>query len=357
MNASLRRKIVWLSTIVVIALLAWFGWVRLNSDGDAQIVIGGNGRIEATEIDVATKYAGRVVDISAVEGDFVTAGQVVAQMQVDTLMAQRNEAVAQKQQAVTAVASAQAQVKMRESDLAAAQAVVVQRTSELDNARRRLARSQTLSTEGAASIQQLDDDRAAVRNAEAALAAAQAQTKAAGSAIAAAQAQVTGAQATVEALTATVARIDADIADSQLKAPRDGRVQYRVAQPGEVLGAGGKVLNMVDLGDVYMTFFLPETVVGRVALGSEARIVLDAVPNRVIPAKISFVSSVAQFTPKTVETAVERQKLMFRVKARIDPDLLKRHLKQIKTGLPGMAWVKIDAQAPWPQNLAVKVDE
>ena len=159
------------------------------------------------------------------------------------------------------------------------------------------------------------------------------------------------------AAAATIARIEADIKDSQLKAPRDGRVQYRVAQPGEVLGAGGKVLNMVDLSDVYMTFFLPETVAGKVALGSEVRLVLDAAPGYVIPAQVSFVASVAQFTPKTVETAVERQKLMFRVKARIDPELLKKHLKQVKTGLPGMAWIKLDPQAEWPESLKIKVAE
>ena len=87
------------------------------------------------------------------------------------------------------------------------------------------------------------------------------------------------ARSTVEAAAeATIARIEADIDDSELKAPRDGRVQYRVAQPGEVLAAGGKVLNLVDLTDVYMTFFLPETVAGKVALGSEVHLVLDAAP-------------------------------------------------------------------------------
>ncbi|MEJ1589538.1 HlyD family efflux transporter periplasmic adaptor subunit, partial [Escherichia coli] len=89
--------------------------------------------------------------------------------------------------------------------------------------------------------------------------------------------------------------------DSELKAPRDGRIQYRVAEPGEVLAAGGRVLNMVDLADVYMTFFLPTEQAGLLALGSEARLVLDAAPDLVIPANISFVASVAQFTPKTVE--------------------------------------------------------
>src|SRR5690606_32721072 len=131
----------------------------------------------------------------------------------------------------------------------------------------------------------------------------------------------------------------------------------RLVQEGEILGAGGAALNLVDLGDVYMTFFVPETDAGRVALGSDARIVLDAAPQYVIPARVSFVASVAQFTPKTVETVSERQKLMFRVRARIDRELLEKHLEQVKTGLPGIAWLKLDPQAQWPQHLEVRVPE
>jgi HlyD family secretion protein len=156
---------------------------------------------------------------------------------------------------------------------------------------------------------------------------------------------------------ATVERIKADIADSDLKAPRDGRVQYRVAQPFEVVGAGGRVLNLVDLSDVYMTFFLPTDQAGRLTLGSEVRLVLDAAPEYVIPARVSFVADVAQFTPKTVETAEEREKLMFRIKAHIPPDLLRRYIKQVKTGLPGMAYVRLDPQAPWPPHLQVKLPQ
>lgn len=152
-------------------------------------------------------------------------------------------------------------------------------------------------------------------------------------------------------------RIDAELDDSTLVAPRDGCVQFRLAQPGEVLGAGGKVLNLVDLADVYMSFFLPETVAGRVALGADVRIVLDAAPQWVIPAKVSFVASTAQFTPKTVETASERQKLMFRVKAQIDPQLLQKHLQQVKTGLPGQAWVLAEPGAQWSAHLQVKLPE
>ena len=355
MKFSINSKAIYAVVAVVAAAAAWTAWQATRPSGLGEGFVSGNGRIEATEIDVATKYAGRVAEILAGEGDIVQAGQVLARMQVDVLNAQRDEAQAQRQQAINAVASAEAQVKVRESDLAAARAVVVQRESDLDNAGRRLARSQTLSREGAASIQQLDDDRAAVRNAEAALAAAKAQTTAAGAAIAAAKAQVTGARSSVTAAAATVARIEADIADSQLKAPRDGRVQYRVAQPGEVVGGGGRVLNMVDLADVYMTFFLPTAVAGKLALGDEVRLVLDAAPQYVIPARVSFVADVAQFTPKTVETAVEREKLMFRVKARIDPDLLRKHILQVKTGLPGMAYARIDRAKPWPEHLALKL--
>ena len=104
-----------------------------------------------------------------------------------------------------------------------------------------------------------------------------------------------------------------------------------------------------------MTFFVPSEVAGRIALDRHVRIVLEAAPDLVIPATVSFVASQAQFTPKTVETESERQKLMFRVKAQIDRELLVRHLQQVKTGLPGVAWVKVDPQAAWPARLAVNV--
>lgn len=357
MTAIFKNKLIPAAVLVAVVVAGALLWSSMRVDGPGDGFVSGNGRIEATEVDVATKVGGRVIDIFAHEGDFVKAGEVLAQMQVDGLNAQRDEALARQRQAINAVSSAEAQVAVRESELVAAQAVVAQRESEVDAARRRLVRSQTLSSEGAASLQELDDDRARLRSVEAALSAARAQVSAARAAIAAARAQVVGAQSTVEAAVATVARVDTEVADSELKSPRDGRVQFRVAQPGEVLGSGGKVLNLVDLADVYMTFFLPEMAAGRVALGSEVRIVLDAAPELVIPAKVSFVASTAQFTPKTVETASERQKLMFRVKAQIPPELLLKHLAQVKTGLPGVAWLRLDPQAEWPANLVIQVGE
>ncbi len=327
--------------VIAVAAGAYGIWRGAQDQGPGPGFMQGNGRIEATEIDIATKLPGRVDQILVNEGDFVKAGQVLAIMNLDSLQAQLDEARARQRQAGHAVAAAQAQVALRESDVAAQQAVVKQRESDLFAARQRLNRSRSLAQRGAASQQELDDDQARLHSAEAGLAAA--------------KADLVGAESAVAAAAATVARIEADLKDSSLKAPRDGRIQLRVAQPGEVLGAGGRVLNMLDLADVSMTFFMPEAAAGRLAMGSEVRIILDAAPAYVIPAEVSFVASQAQFTPKTVETASERQKLMFRVKARLPVELLLKNLEQVKTGLPGVAWVRTDPAQPWPESLAVRL--
>ena len=342
--------------VVLAALAAVFVLWKLLKPADAPNgIVSGNGRIEAVEVDVSAKSPGRIREILVDEGDFVKPGQIVAHMDTDVLSAQKAEAEAQLAQALNAIQIAESQVAQQQSNRAAAQAVVRQRAAELGVARKRLARSETLASEGATPVQERDDDQAQAEGAAAVVEAARAQLAAVDSAITTARSQVIGARSNVDAVRATIQRIEADLRDGDLKAPTAGRVQYRVAQPGEVVGGGGRVLNLVNLGDVYMTFFLPETVVGKVAIGSDVRIVLDAAPDMVIPAKVSFVADVAQFTPKTVETESERQKLMFRVKAQIDRRLLERYITQVKTGLPGLAYVRVDPRVEWPARLAVKV--
>ncbi|BBV67811.1 TPA: HlyD family efflux transporter periplasmic adaptor subunit [Kluyvera ascorbata] len=340
--------------VVVIAAVAW--WM-LRPPGLPAGFASSNGRIEATEVDIATKTAGRIESIVVKEGQFVRQGDVLARMDTRVLNEQRLEAAAQIKEAQSAVAAAKALLDQRQSEMRASEAIVKQRQAELDSTAKRHARSSTLSQRGAVSAQQLDDDRAAAESGRAALESARAQVSAARAAIEAARTSIIQAQTRVEAAQATERRIMADIDDSELKAPRDGRIQYRVAEPGEVLAAGGRVLNMVDLADVYMTFFLPTEQAGLLAIGSEVRLILDAAPDLVIPANISFVASVAQFTPKTVETSDERLKLMFRVKARIPPELLAEHLEYVKTGLPGMAYVRLDNQQPWPATLMVRLPQ
>lgn len=350
-NERVQPAIKWLVRAVVIAAVAgagYFLWQYLRPQALPPGIASGNGRIEAVEIDVATKIPGRVKEILANEGDFVKAGDVLAIMDTSVLEAQLREAEAQLKRASIAVDTAHHLVIQRKAEKEAAVAVVAQRQAEEEAARKRFARSDVLAAQGTTAEQILDQDRAAFENAKAAVSAANAQVAAADAATGAADAAVVDAQAAVEAAKATIQRIQADIDDGTLRSPRDGRVQYRVAQPGEVLAAGGRVLNLVDLGDVYMTFFLPTAAAGRVRIGTEVRLVLDAVPQYVIPANATFVADVAQFTPKTVETAEERQKLVFRVKARIKPELLQKYIRDVKTGLPGVAYVRIDPDVQWP---------
>tara|TARA_R110000851_G_scaffold315025_1_gene477279 strand:+ start:1518 stop:2588 length:1071 start_codon:yes stop_codon:yes gene_type:complete len=352
MKAGIRG----VAAAIVIGLGVW-AWWHFQPQDLPDGFAAGNGRIEAVEIDIAARTAGRIREILVNEGDFVRAGQVLAKMDTAVLEAQLREAEAQLQRALIGIETAQSLVTQREAEKQAAEALIAQRKAELDAAQKRLARTRELASKNAVSEAQLDDDRAAAAAAKAAVGASEAQAAAAQAAIGRARSDVIASEASVEAARATIQRIQADIDDSVLKSPRDGRVQYRVAQPGEVLSPGGVVLNMVDLTDVYMTFFLPTEQAGRIALGAEARLVLDAAPQYVVPTEISFVADVAQFTPKTVETQEERQKLMFRIKARIAPDLLREHLLQVKTGLPGMAYVRLDPGVDWPPELQTRLPQ
>lgn len=335
---------------LAVVLGAVYLWQRAQPATDGAIA-SGNGRIEATEVDVAAKTPGRLADVYVGEGEFVTNGQVLARMTTRSLEAELREAQARLGQARSAVATAHSQRSQAASEKAAAEAVVAQREAEYEAARRQSVRSTELAQTGAASQETADNDRARMLSAQAGVSAAKAQVAAADAAVITAGAHIDGAEADVAAVEATIERIQAELDDNTLVAPRDGRVQYIVARPGEVLGAGAPVLSLVDLSDVYMTFFLPTAAVGRVAIGTEARLVLDALPGYTIPASVSFVADVAQFTPRTVETEAEREKLMFRVRARIPPELLRRHLEQVKTGLPGMAYVRLDPTVPWPSEL------
>jgi len=244
-----------------------------------------NGRIEAVEIAVATKTAGRLLQVLGKEGDFVVKGQVLARMDTGVLNAQLREAQADLRKAGKAVETARSTVAQRSSERTAAEAVVVQRNAEREDTRRHRSRQELLFSKGAVSAEDLDDARAGFYGADAVVAAARAGVAASRAAISTARSLVTEAESSVTAAQARIEEIQADIIDSQLKAPRDGRVQYRVAEPGEVLSAGGKVLNMVDLSDVSMTFFLPTAQAGRVQLGAAVHLVLDAAPQLVLPAR------------------------------------------------------------------------
>ncbi len=252
-----------------------------------------NGRLEAEEIDIDTKFAGRIATVLADEGDIVHAGQVVAQMDTRDLEA--------------SLSQAEAQIAQTDHSIAAARAELDQASSQVKLAAQELLRARTLLQKGF-QTQEVVDQR-------------QSQFNVAQAVYNATLARIDAATAARDAATHNANLIHVNITDNTLTAPKDGPIQYRLANVGEVLGAGGHVFTMLDMSYVYMDIFLPTGDAGRVGLGADARIVLDALPDIPIPAKVVFVASENQFTPKMVETKAERDRLMFRVRVRIDPSL------------------------------------
>ena len=313
--------------VALMVILAIFTWQRLQTPGLPESIASGNGRLEATQVDITTKFAGRLEEVNVKEGDSIEAGQVLARMDVRELKAELRQA--------------QALVIQAQKQRAAASAVIIQRQSEVLLAKKNLMRSRELYENQSIAIEQLQYSETAVQTAQAALSAAEAE-------LALAEAAIDAARARVESVRT---RID----DSTLKTPLSGRVLYRLAEPSEVLPAGGKVFTVLDLTDVSMTIVLPTLQAGRLHIGDEARIVLDAISEYTIPATISFVSPEAQFTPKEVETRSEREKLMFRVKVRIDPELLIKHSSLVKTGVPGLTYVRLGTDVSWPESLTVNL--
>src|ERR1039458_10137853 len=293
-----RRIVVALAVIVGGAGALFYLWQHSQSQLPPGIAWG-NGRIEADEIDIDTKFAGRIAEMLADEGDMVKAGQIVARMDTQDLAASLKKAEAQVRLALKAIDEANANVAQQTSQVLLAQ-------------------------------QQMDAANAALR---------------------AAQARVIESQHALEASTHDVELYTVNIADNTLVVPRDGRIQYRIANIGEVLPAGGKVFAMLDISYVYMDVYLPTQEAGKLKIGADARIVLDAYPNFAIPAKASFIATQAQFTPKAVETKSERDKLMFRIRVRIDPERLRARADAVRSGLSGVAYLRLDPAVAWPPQL------
>jgi HlyD family secretion protein len=316
--------------LAVIAAVAAAFFIRWQADQAAAIPAGlarANGRIEAERVAIATKYAGRVAEILVKEGDFVERGAVIARMDTAELLAEIAAAKARARQALQGIGQAKAQLLMRQAEL------------KLANVE--LQRAQTLRERDYTSASTVDQR--------------QAQRDVAAAAVTAAQAAIGDAEAAQDAAEASVAQLQAVLNDMTLVAPTAGRVEYKLVQAGEVLSAGAPVVSLLDLTDVYMTIFLPTSDAGRVGIGSEGRIVLDAAPAYVVPANVSFVAAEAQFTPKFVETENEREKLMYRIKLKIDPKLLETYRDYVKAGLTGDAYVRVQADAAWPGALTPKL--
>jgi HlyD family secretion protein len=318
----------WPRILLLLAILAagagggYYFWQRLHPGLPPGLSLG-NGRLEADEINIDTKYAARIGEILADEGDLVKAGQVVARMDTRDLQASLKKSEAQVNQARRAVDEATSNVTQQQTQVLLAK-------EEFD-------RAAYLVQKGFQTKEVLDQRQQQLDGANAALEAA--------------NFRVIEFQHALDAATHDVELYSVQIADDTLVAPRDGRLQYRIANVGEVLPAGGHVFAMLDTSYVYMDIYLPTLEAGKVKYGADARIVVDAYPQIAIPAKVVFIATQAQFTPKTVETHNERDKLMFRVRVRIVPDWLRGRADAVSSGLPGVAYILTDPAAKWPDGL------
>ncbi|MCK9337596.1 MAG: HlyD family efflux transporter periplasmic adaptor subunit [Arcobacteraceae bacterium] len=309
--------------IILSVVIGYFYFNGIKQPPISDTFAYGNGRIEASEVSITAKIPGRLVEVYVNEGDIVQKGQMLAKLDTQELDAKLKVAIAGIEQA-----------RQNKNYL---KALLEQRQTELDLAKENYLRAEKLYKSKSISLLQYQQDETAYKSLQASIKAAQAN-------IAQSEAIINGAISEVEA-------IKVNIDDSTLYAPITGRVLYKLAQNGEVIGSGQKVLVILDLLDTYMTIFVPTSEAGVIGYGSEARIVLDAFPDISIPANITFVSPKAQFTPKQIETQDEREKLMFRVKATIDYELLKEYMNDVKTGLPGVTYIRLDENTPWPEHL------
>jgi HlyD family secretion protein len=229
-------------------------------------IVRAEGRIEATQVDVSSKYAGEVVDVAAQEGDKVAAGQVIARLRSSEL---------------------EAQLQAAQSDLRSAKEA--------------------------------------------------------------------GAQDAIKAAEAQVEQIKSMIGDLTLVSPREAKVQYQLAHAGDSVAAGAPIVTLIDLSDVYMTVFLRAADAGKLAMGDEARVILDEAPNYVVPATVGFVAANAQSPPKAVETKEELAKVMLRVDLKIDPKVVETYYGKVETGLRGAGFVRTRTDVKWAADLQVKL--
>lgn len=322
------KKWLWLLPAAALAAAGGYFYMRQNTGKLPENIMYSNGRLELNRIDVASLYAGRVKSVKVDEGSDVKAGEVLAELSSVTSASRVEAAKAQKRRAEDAATRAAAEITAYSQRLKVAQ-------MELDNASK-------LRRDDLVSDSEVRRRRAERDSAAASVAAARAARAEAQAAVAAAQAQ------TDEAASAND--------DMQIRAPIGGRVEYKIAEAGNVIGAGSRVVSLLDPADVSMNIFLPTDSMSRLKVGDEARIKLDGI-DAVFPAKIKFIAADAQFTPKAVETADERAKLMFKIKLQVPAETAKRFDRLLKGGMTGNGYVKAGGQTAWPPELAVKLPE
>jgi HlyD family secretion protein len=377
------KKIIWI--VVVIAVLGTAGLLAyrsLHPEATNKIVVSGN--IELTQVDIAFKTSGRLIERTVNEGDLVQKGMVIARLDREQLLHQRDTATAALATAEAQFAESQSALKwqqetmqadlqLRNADLNAAQsqllqlqhgsrpqeiqqsqAAVAAAQSQYDDAKKDWDRAQKLYKDDDISTSQYDQFRARFESSEANLRqikeqsnlvqagprdetieSAKAQVEKAHASLRVGQANsietkrreqdIVARRGDIERAKAQIALIDSQLADTIAVSPINGIVLVKAADVGEVLAPGTSVVTVGDIEHPWLRAYIREQDLGRVKLGDKVKVTTDSFKNKIYDGKVSFISSDAEFTPKQIQTAEERVKLVYRIK--IDVDNTSRDLK------------------------------
>lgn len=319
----MNRKRIVIALAVVAAVGIIFGVLRLRGGGDRELKLYGN--VDIREVELSFRVPGRLAEVRVDEGDAVKAGDVLA-----VLDAQRYRdalAKAAGDRDVAAANMAKFHAGYRSEEVAQARAMVAQMEAQVENAARVARRREELLKSGAISAQERDD---AVASRDSLLAQLQSARK--GLQLQASgfrSEEVAGAEASLRAAEASMAAAMTDLADTEIIAPSDGRVLSRVREPGAMASAGAVVLVVSLNKPVWVRAYVPEPALGKIHLGMPVRIYTDSRPDKPYSGTIGFISPVAEFTPKNVETEALRTDLVYRLRIVVDdPD------EGIRQGMP-----------------------
>ena len=389
-----KRIILILIVLVAAGVAAMYAFRGMGRNDTGRIVVSGN--IELTEVNIAFKTAGRLTERTVDEGDGVKKGQVIARLDRDQLMAQREREVAGLESARSQLAQSEtslawekatlaADIEQRRADLASnearlaelnngarpqekldARAAVEAAQSELDRAKKDWDRSQTLFKNDDISAAQFDQYRNRWESAQAAVKSAterealvlagpraevikaqQGQVERARAAVKMAEANslemkrreqdLATRRAEIARSTASIAMIDSQLADTIVASPVDGVVLVKAADVGEVLAPGTTVVTVGDIDHPWLRGYVNETDLGKVKLGAKAKVTTDSYKGKVYQGRVTFISSEAEFTPKQIQTEQERVKLVYRIKIEMD-----NPRRELKSNMPADAEIVLD---------------
>ncbi len=318
-----KKILIPIAALVVLALVLRFTVFR---GGPGAGVITASGSVEATEAQLGFQVPGRIDTVAVDEGDRVRAGQMLARLDVTELQARRAQAAAQLDAARAFLS--ELQTGSRSEDVASARSAAGAASDRFNDAQRDLARTRQLFEGGAVSQEAMD-------KAQTAFDLARAQRDQAAQARQLVEQgprpeRITAQRAAVAQAEATVRQLDATLANAAVRAPFDGVITVKDRETGEVVGAGAPVLTVTNLADRWVRIYVREDRIGAVHLGEAATITADTYPGKRYTGEVSYIASQAEFTPRTVQTAEERVKLVYAVKVRItgDPGV------DLKPGIP-----------------------